>query len=48
MMRWYQEQELADIVGVRDLTEYSSKSTDVKVQIGSLADESGNGRDWSE
>ena len=35
MMRWYQEQELADIAEVQDLTEYSSKSTDVKVWIGS-------------
>ena len=32
-MRWYQEQELVDIAGVRDLTEYLSKSTDVEVQI---------------
>ena len=41
MMRWYQEQELADIVGVQDLTEYSSKSTDVEVQTGSQRTKAG-------
>ena len=40
-MRWYQEQELADISGVRDLTEYSSKSTAVKVRIGSKRTKAG-------
>ena len=41
MMRWYQEQEMADVAGVRDLTEYSSKSTDVKVRIGSKRTKAG-------
>ena len=32
---------MADIAGVRDLTEYSSKSKDVKVQIGSKRTKAG-------